>query len=134
MILDSLILPLILASITYNELEKMFYIDKKSGVAKKLNNFELFYFTNGIFNVLYQMGKSNIIIFLAFLTDLLKIILINQFNLKDKKTMMSSSFEIPKHIAYLQLFLKDLATNAEIDLDYFELGFNSYLMLKNVYN
>jgi hypothetical protein len=48
--------------------------------------------------------------------------------------MMSSSFEIPKHIAYLQLFLKDLATNAEIDLDYFELGFNSYLMLKNVYN
>ena len=127
-------LPLILASITYNELEKMFYIDKKSGVAKKLNNFELFYFTNGIFNVLYQMGKSNIIIFLAFLTDLLKIILINQFNLKDKKTMMSSSFEIPKHIAYLQLFLKDLATNAEIDLDYFELGFNSYLMLKNVYN
>ena len=127
-------LPLILASITYNELEKMFYFDKKSGVAKKLNNFELFYFTNGIFNILYQMGKSNIIIFLAFLTDLLKIKLINQFNLRDKKTMMSSSFEIPKQIAYLQLFLKDLANNAEIDLDYFELGFNSYLMLKNVYN
>ena len=123
-----------MASITYNELEKMFYFDKTSGVAKKLNNFELFYFTNGIFNILYQMGKSNIIIFLAFLTDLLKIKLINQFNLKDKKTMMSSSFEIPKQIAYLQLFLKDLANNAEIDLDYFELGFNSYLMLKNVYN
>ena len=48
--------------------------------------------------------------------------------------MMNNYFEIPKHISYLQLFLKDLATNAEIDLDYFELGFNSYLMLRNIYN
>ena len=128
-------LPLILACISFNELEKMFYYDKKSGTAKKLNNFnfDLFYFTNGIFNILYQMGKSNIIIFLALLTDLLKIKLLNQFNIKDIRTMMNNYFEIPKHISYLQLFLKDLATNAEIDLDYFELGFNSYLMLKNVY-
>ena len=128
-------LPLILACISFNELEKMFYYDKKSGTAKKLNNFnfDLFYFTNGIFNILYQMGKSNIIIFLALLTDLLKIKLLNQFNIKDIRTMMNNYFEIPKHISYLQLFLKDLATNAEIDLDYFELGFNSYLMLRNVY-
>ena len=129
-------LPLILASISFNELEKFFYYDKKSGTAKKLNNnnFDLFYFSNGIFNILYQMGKSNIIIFLAFLTDILKIKLLNQFNVKDQKTMMNYNFEIPKHIAYLQLFLKDLATSAEIDLDYFELGFNSYLMLRNIYN
>ena len=129
-------LPLILACISFNELEKMFYYDKKSGTAKKLNNFnfDLFYFTNGIFNILYQMGKSNIIIFLALLTDLLKIKLSNQFNIKDIRTMMNNYFEIPKHISYLQLFLKDLATNAEIDLDYFELGFNSYLMLRNIYN
>ena len=80
------------------------------------------------------MGKSNIIIFLALLTDLLKIKLLNQFNIKDIRTMMNNYFEIPKHISYLQLFLKDLATNAEIDLDYFELGFNSYLMLRNIYN
>jgi WASH complex subunit strumpellin len=129
-------LPLILACISFNELEKMFYYDKKSGTAKKLNNFnfDLFYFTNGIFNILYQMGKSNIIIFLALLTDLLKIKLLNQFNIKDIRTMMNNYFEIPKHISYLQLFLKGLATNAEIDLDYFELGFNSYLMLRNIYN
>ena len=129
-------LPLILACISFNELEKMFYYDKKSGTAKKLNNFnfDLFYFTNGIFNILYQMGKSNIIIFLALLTDLLKIKLLNQFNIKDIRTMMNNYYEIPKHISYLQLFLKDLATNAEIDLDYFELGFNSYLMLRNIYN
>ncbi len=129
-------LPLILASISFNELEKFFYYDKRSGTAKKLNNnnFDLFYFSNGIFNILYQMGKSNIIIFLAFLTDILKIKLLNQFNVKDQKTMMNYNFEIPKHIAYLQLFLKDLATSAEIDLDYFELGFNSYLMLRNIYN
>ena len=128
-------LPIILASISYNELEKMFYYDKKSGNAKKLNNYnyELFYFTNGIFNILYQMGKSNIIIFLALLTDLLKIKLLNQFNVKDQKSNMYYSFDIPKQIPYLQLFLKDLATSANIDLDYFELGFNSYLMLRNVY-
>ena len=129
-------LPLILAIISFNELEKFFYFDKKTGTAKQLNNynFDLFYFSNGLFNILYQMGKSNIIIFLAFLTDLLKIKLLNQFNLKDQKTMMNNFFEIPKHIPYLQLFLKESATNAEIDLDYFELGFNSYLMLRNIYN
>ena len=129
-------LPLILASISFNELEKLFYYDKKTGTTKKLNNnnFELFYFSNGIFNILYQMGKSNIIIFLAFLTDILKLKLLNQYNVKELKIMLNSNFEIPKHISYLQLFLKELATNAEIDLDYFELGFNSYLMLRNIYN
>ena len=129
-------LPLILACIAYNELEKIFYYDKKAGCAKKQKNdhFELFYFTNGIFNILYQMGKSNIIMFLALLTDLLKTKLLNQFTLKDYKTIMNSNLDIPRIISYLQLFLKDLASSAEIDLDYFELGFNSYLMLRNVYN
>ena len=129
-------LPLILANISYNELEKLFSFDKKTGMAKKVNNnnFDLFYFSNGIFNILYQMGKSNIIIFLAFLTDILKLKLLNQFNVKDPKIMLNSTFDVPKHISFLQLFLKELATNAEIDLDYFELGFNSYLMLRNIHN
>ena len=66
-------LPLIFASITYNELEKIFYYDKKAACAKqqKNDNFELFYLTNGIFNILYQMGKSNIIIFVALLNVLI---------------------------------------------------------------
>ena len=129
-------LPVILACITYNELEKLFYYDKKTGTAKKQRNenFDLFYFTNGIFNILYQMGKSNIIIFVALLSDLLKLKLLNQFTLKDFRTIMNTNLEIPKTIAYLQLFLKDLTSSAEIDLDYFEIGFNSYLMLRNVYN
>ena len=129
-------LPIIFACITYNELEKLFYFDKKSGCAKKQknDNFDLFYFTNGMFNILYQMGKSNIIIFVALLSDLLKLKLLNQFTLKDYRTIMNSNLEIPRVIAYLQLFLKDLASSAEIDLDYFELGFNSYLMLRSVYN
>ena len=130
------LMPFILASMTYNELEKIFYFDKKSGCAKKQksDSFELFYFTNGIFNILYQMGKSNIIIFVALLSDLLKLKLLNQFTFKEYKTIMNNNLEIPRIIGYLQLFLKDLATSAEIDLDYFELGFNSYLMLRNVYN
>jgi WASH complex subunit strumpellin len=129
-------LPIILASLSYNELEKIFYYDKKSGCSKKQKseNFELFYFTNGIFNILYQMGKSNIIIFVALLTDLLKIKLLNQFTLKDYSSIMNKNMEIPKTLAYLQLFLRDLSSSAEVDLDYFELGFNSYLMLRNFYN
>ena len=128
-------LPIIFACITYNELEKLFYYDKKSGCAKKQkSDNDLFYFTNGMFNILYQMGKSNIIIFVALLSELLKLKLLNQFTLKDYRTIMNSNLEIPKVIGYLQLFLKDLASSAEIDLDYFELGFNSYLMLKSVYN
>jgi WASH complex subunit strumpellin len=128
-------MPLILAAITHNELEKIFYFDKKANSAKKQksDNFELFYFTNGVFNILYQMGKSNIIIFAALLTDLLKLKLLNQFTLKDYKTIMNTNLEIPRIIGYLQLFLKELVSSAEIDLDYFELGFNSYLMLRNVY-
>ena len=126
-------MPLILAAITHNELEKIFYFDKKTNSAKKQksDNFELFYFTNGVFNILYQMGKSNIIIFAALLTDLLKLKLLNQFTLRDFKTIMNTNLEIPRIIGYLQLFLKELASSAEIDLDYFELGFNSYLMLRN---
>ena len=129
-------LPIILASLSYNELEKLFYYDKKAGCSKKQksDSFELFYFTNGIFNILYQMGKSNIIIFVALLTDLLKIKLLNQFTLKDYKTIMNNNFDIPKTLAYLQLFLRDLSSSADIDLSYFELGFNSYLMLRNFYN
>ena len=129
-------MPIILASITYNELEKIFYFDKKSGTAKKIrsDNFELFYFSNGIFNILYQIIKSNIIIFIALMSDLLKLKLLNQFTLKDYRTIMNNNLDVPKTISYLQYFLRDLATSAEIDLDYFELGFNSYLMLRNVYN
>ena len=129
-------LPLILACLTYNELDKLFYFDKKTGNAKKVRNenFDLFYVTNGMFNILYQMGKSNIIIYVALISDLLKLKLLNQFTLKDFRTIMNNNIEIPKTISYLQLFLKDLTTSAEIDLDYFELGFNSYLMLRNVYS
>ena len=129
-------LPVILASITYNELERIFYYDKRSGCAKrqKNENIDLFYFNNGIFNILYQMGKSNIIIYIALLTNLLKLQLLNQFTLKDYRTIMNTNLDIPKIIAFLQLFLKDLTSNADIDLDYFELGFNTYLMLRNVYN
>ena len=47
---------------------------------------------------------------------------------------MNNNLDVPRIIGYLQLFLKDLATSAEIDLDYFEIGFNSYLMLRNVYS
>ena len=129
-------MPLILATITYNELEKIFYYDKRSNSVKrqKSDNFDLFYFNNGIFNILYQMGKSNIIIYIALLTHLLKLKLLNQFTLRDYRTIMNTNLDVPRIIAFLQQFLKELTSNAEIDLDYFELGFNTYLMFRNVYN
>ena len=128
-------LPIILSSVTYNELEKLFYFDKKNNTAKrqKNDNYDLFYFTNGLFNLLYQMGKSNIIIFVALLSDILQLKLLNQFTLKDNNTI-NNDLDIPKNISYLQLFLKDLTSSVDIDLDYFEIGFNSYLMFKNVFN
>ena len=126
-------MPLVLGIVTFNEMKNFFVYDKKSKVMKKTRNenLDLFYFTNGIYNILYQMGKSNIIIFIALLSDILRGELMNKYTLKDYRSISESYLEVPKNITYLQLFLQEMAYNAGIDIDFFEIGVNGYLLFSN---
>ena len=126
-------LPLMLAVCAFNKVTSSFYLDKYT--IKKNNpkdEFDLFYFTYGVYIILYQMGKNNILMFIALLCQLLRNNLINQYSLKDVRSIYESNPEIQKNTAILQMFLQELAANCGIDLSYFEVNFNSYLMFRNV--
>ena len=70
--------------------------------------------------------------FIALLCQLLRNNLINQYSLKDVRSIYESNPDIQKNTAILQMFLQELAGNCGIDLSYFEVNFNSYLMFRNV--
>ena len=126
-------LPLMLAVCAFNKVTSSFYLDKYT--IKKNNpkdEFDLFYFTYGVYIILYQMGKNNILMFIALLCQLLRNNLINQYSLKDVRSIYESNPDIQKNTAILQMFLQELAANCGIDLSYFEVNFNSYLMFRNV--
>lgn len=126
-------LPLMLAVCSFNKVTNSFYLDKYT--IKKSNpkdEFDLFYFTYGVYIILYQMGKNNILMFIALLCQLLRNNLINQYSLRDVRSIYDSNPDIQKNTAILQMFLQELAANCGIDLSYFEVNFNSYLMFRNV--
>ena len=79
------------------------------------------------------MGKNNIILFIALLSSLMRNNLMNLFTLKNgKSTITESNPEASKIISIIQLFLQELAANTGIDLNYFEVNFNSYLIFRNI--
>ena len=127
-------LPVLLAITTYNEITNYYSVDKKTLTIKKnkIDNFDLFYFTYGVYCILYQMGKNNIILFIALISSIFRNKLMNQYQIKDYKSLFESNFEIPKNEMIIQKFLQELASNAELDLNYFEINFNSYLMFRNI--
>ena len=128
-------LPLLLAVTAYNKIMGAYYLDKSQ--IKKNNpkdEFDLFYFSYGIYIILYQMGKNNIIMFIALLCQLLRSNLLNQYSLRDVKSIYEGNPEIQKSTAVLQMFLQELAGNCNIDLSFFEINFNEYLMFRNIAN
>ena len=80
------------------------------------------------------MGKNNIIMFIALLCQLLRSNLLNQYSLRDVKSIYEGNPEIQKSTAVLQMFLQELAGNCNIDLSFFEINFNEYLMFRNIAN
>jgi hypothetical protein len=126
---------MILAMVSYNEMINCFAVDKKSGVvSKKYKNddFEFYYFIYGIFIILYQMGRNNVIFFISFLSHLIKQHLVNQYFLKDYKSMFDKYPEIPNQIILMQLFLQELANTFEVDISSFELCLNRYFLSKSI--
>ena len=128
-------LPLLLAISVYNQIKNYFRLDKRNLTLTKKSGlgFDLYYFTLGVYCVLYQMGKNNIILFIALLSSLMRNNLMNLFTLKNgKSTITESNREASKIISIIQLFLQELAANTGIDLNYFEVNFNSYLIFRNI--
>ena len=141
-------MPVILAATTFNSMKLYLEYDKKKMVLeKKLGEiFDMNYFTHGIYCILYQMGKKHLITFIAMLSEIIRIKLFKskkkdkgkKLDIKEAKKKKESSSEgegnpdITKHISLLQYVLQELADNAGISLDYFEINLNNYLMFKNV--
>lgn len=126
-------LPMLLACCTFLELSNDYKIDKKEGIYnRKPEDFDLFYFTFGIYALLYQTGKNNIIYYISILAKILKLNILNQYSLTALQSSGGNSLEVNKDIAAIQLFLQDFAYNCNIDLDYFGINFNNYLMFRNI--
>ena len=128
-------LTMILSLITTNELINSFVFDKKTGVvSKKYKNddFEFYYFIYGIYIILYQMGRNNVIFFISFISSLLKQHLLNQYSLKDYKGIFEKNPELPLNIVLLQLFLQELANTFEIDSVCFDVNLHNYLVFKSI--
>ena len=139
-------LPIILAITAFIYIKKYFEYDtNKMTITKKMGeNFDMYYYTLGMYCILYQMGKKNIVLFISMLSEILRYKLVkgqkkpHKFDLKDikKETNANASGEnnpiITKHIPLLLFVLHELADNCGISLDYFEMNLNNYLMFKNV--
>ena len=140
-------MPTILAITAFNYIKKYYDYDKKKMTITKKKikeNFDMRYYTHGMYCILYQMGKKNIVTFISMVSEILRYKLINQkkgeqkIDIKDIKKEANASIsgennpEITKHIPLLLLMLHELTDNCGISLDYFEMNLNNYLMFKNI--
>lgn len=128
-------LPILLACCTYMELGNDFNIDKKNHIVlKKMDNFDMFYYTFGTYSVLYQTGRNNIVFFISILSKILKLGLLNQYSLAALQQSHGDTLAVNKDTAVLQKFLQEFAYNCNVDLDYFGINFNNFLIFRNIAN
>ena len=113
---------------------------------KKLGeNFDMNYYTHGIYCILYQMGKKPLITFIAMISEILRFKLyksnktdkdkkkeIKNVQKKDSSALGEGNPDITKYVSLLQYVLQELSDTIGINLDYFEVNLNNYLMFKNV--
>ena len=141
-------LSVILAITTFIYIKKYYKFDyKKMTINREMGEtFDMYYYTHGMYCILYQMGKKNIITFISMVSEILRYKLVKsqkkqqKVELKDIKKEMNSNASgennpiITKHISLLLFVLHELADNCDISLDYFDINLNNYLMFKNVAN
>ena len=94
--------------------------------------------------ILYQTGKKNIVTFISMVSEILRYKLVKsqkkqqKFELKDIKKEINANVsgennpEITKHIPLLLFVLHELQDDCDINMDYFDMNLNNYLMFKNV--
>ena len=140
-------MPVILAATTYNSIKHYLEYDKKKMVLEKKlgENFDMNYYTHGIYCILYQMGKKPLITFIAMISEILRFKLyksnktdkdkkkeIKNVQKKDSSALGEGNPDITKYVSLLQYVLQELSDTIGINLDYFEVNLNNYLMFKNV--
>ena len=137
-------LPAILAITSFTYLKKNYDYDKpKMTITKRIKeNFDMSYYTLGMYCILYQMGKKNVVTYISMISEILRYKLIKQTKQKPdmkniKKEVNSNASgennpQITKHIPLLLFDLHELADNCDISLDYFDINLNNYLMFKNI--
>ena len=139
-------LPVILAITTFTYIKKYYEYDKnKMVITRKMKeNFDMNYYTHGMYSLLYQMGKKNVITFISMVCEILRYKLVKsqkkpqKIELKDIKKEINANASgennpiITKHIPLLLFFLQELLDDCDINLDYFQINLNNYLMFKNV--
>jgi len=141
-------LSVILAITTFTYIKKYYEFDNdKMTITKKMKqNFDIHYYTLGMYCILYQMGKKNIVTFISMVSEILRYKLVKskkkqpKLELKDIKKEINANVsgennpEITKHIPLLLFVLHELRDNCDISMDYFDMNLNNYLMFKNVAN
>ena len=141
-------LSVILAITTFTYIKKYYEFDNdKMTISKKMKqNFDIHYYTLGMYCILYQMGKKNIVTFISMVSEILRYKLVKskkkqpKLELKDIKKEINANVsgennpEITKHIPLLLFVLHELRDNCDISMDYFDMNLNNYLMFKNVAN
>ena len=141
-------LSVILAITTFTYIKKYYEFDNdKMTISKKMKqNFDIHYYTLGMYCILYQMGKKNIVTFISMVSEMLRYKLVKskkkqpKLELKDIKKEINANVsgennpDITKHIPLLLFVLHELRDNCDISMDYFDMNLNNYLMFKNVAN
>ncbi|MCQ2817245.1 MAG: hypothetical protein MJ252_08275 [archaeon] len=128
-------LPILLGICTYSEMNIDYYIGKNNKMVNKNPTlFDLYYYSIGIYSILFQAGRNNIIFFIAMMSKILKLGILNLYSLKVLQEAHDRPLDINKETAMLQLFLQSFAYNCNIDLDYFGINFNDFLIFRNISN
>ena len=124
-----------LSILTFNELINYFSFNKKTNeLTKKSNNleFEINYFLYGIITILYQFGKNSIILYIAFITNMMKQHLLNLYQLKDMEALLNKYPEYPPNVLSIQTFLMEIIDNFDISINSFEISISSFLFTKKL--
>ena len=140
-------LSVLLAITTFTYIKIYYGFDNgKMTITRKTKekNFDIHYYTHGMYCILYQTGKKNIVTFISMVSEILRYKLVKsqkkqqKFELKDIKKEINANVsgennpEITKHIPLLLFVLHELQDDCDINMDYFDMNLNNYLMFKNV--
>ena len=134
-------LSVILAITTFTYIKKYYEFDNdKMTISKKMKqNFDIHYYTLGMYCILYQMGKKNIVTFISMVSEMLRYKLVKskkkqpKLELKDIKKEINANVsgennpEITKHIPLLLFVLHELRDNCDISMDYFDIDIIIYI-------
>jgi WASH complex subunit strumpellin len=124
-----------LATLSYNEIINYYSFNKKTNeVTKKTSNddFDINYFIYGIMTILYQFDKQNIILFISFISNMIKQYILNMYQLKDMEALLNKYVEYPPNVVFLQTFLMEIMDNFNIPHCSFEMTISGFLLSKKI--